>query len=464
MNSHNISTIVRGLSPVESILIINPINAGGGDRSTGLKVKACFETMGCLTKLLPIKLPIEFKKNINELCNWAITQTEQLILDDHSRSVIRAEPLVVITPLNKTYCTAIKPIFDTIDKHIPLKKDRLLIINEMAYQPDEKETALYQELLKSLKFSHVKECTLGFEQSQIGYMKLTDSELAEIKQNYRAGIKKFCDSLNIDINTENNLLFFSYLSSDKPSTCALNFIKNSRIEVQAVDKRHQNKEFHYVFVVRDHSDKQMAVWMANNLALWEKSSYYVPGTSVRIFCLTNNKLKLELEKSNEHCPKGRCINIYLVNQAIPMPVFRYFIALSTFGAMTGDNSFWEYLSIKKSLPYYEMQPWKSGFVEGWWKLAEASGIPHLKAFYQARCFGEWQTVGKWSFPRHFLSMTKINKDLPGGKEEMTELETVALVKEITKRKHEFEAKMFARDARRTLQALCRPNSAGLQDC
>ena len=43
---------------------------------------------------------------------------------------------------------------------------------------------------------------------------------------------------------------------------------------------------------------------------------------------------------------------------------------------------------------------------------------------------------------------------------MTEQETVALVKEITRRKNKFEATMLAQDARISIQALCRSLSPG----
>ena len=455
MNLPDFATIRNGIQPAQSVLIINPINAGGGDRSTGLKVKTCFEAMGFLTKLLPVKLPAEIE-NILELCDRVIAQTEPLILDDQTRAIIKSKPLVVITPLNKLFCTPVKSVFDTINRHIRLEKDKLLIINEMAYQAGEKSLSLFSHFLKSLNFRHVQEYTLGFDklQAQIGYMKLPDSEVADIKQNHQAGIKKFLDGLKIDINIENNLVFFSYLSSGTPLMCALNFIQNSMIEVQAVDENHQKKGLHYVFVVREDPDGTLADWLNHHLAISKGSPFFINGTSVCIFRFANNQLKPELETFKKDRPTGRRINIYLVDQHIPMPLFRYFIALSTLGAMTGDNSFWEYLSIKKSLPYYEIQHWKSEFVKGWWQMADASGIPHLKGFYQARCFGDYRPVDEFYSPHHCLGMTQITQDSPDGKKEMTEQETVALIKEITRRKHEFEAGMLAQDARLSIQELC----------
>ena len=94
MNLLNFSTVRNGIQPAQSVLVINPINAGGGDHSTGLKVKACLETMGFLTKLLPVKLPPEIE--IHELCNRAIAQTEQLVLDDHTRSIIKSNYCLVL--------------------------------------------------------------------------------------------------------------------------------------------------------------------------------------------------------------------------------------------------------------------------------------------------------------------------------------------------------------------------------
>ena len=437
--------------PAGSALIINPVYAGGGDRSTGLKVRACLETVGFTTQLLPIELPLD--NNIHELCDRAIAQTERLILDERTRSVIKAKPLVVITPLNKSYCRPVKAILATIGKHIRLTSDRLLVINEMGYCSGEDGTALFQSFLNATRFRHVKECTLGFDsaQEQIGYMRLPDSELAEIEHNHQTGIGKFCDSLNIDINTENSLLFFSYLSTDAPLKCALNFIRNSSIEIQAVDENHQNKAFHYVFVLRD-APKEMADRLADDLIRLPDSQFYIPGQRVRIFHLANDRLVLD--KSSENKPDGHSMNIYLVRQTLPMPVFRYFIRLSSLGAMTGDNSFSEYLSIKDSLPYYEIQIWKSKFVRGLWQLADESGIDHLKGFYQARCFGEYLPPDKKGTPQHYLAMTRIDRDK--GQSAMTEHEAVALVKQITRRKHEFEATLLAQDARRVIQAICRP--------
>ena len=456
MNLLNFPALRDRLMPVGSALIINPIYAGGGDRSTGLKVRACLETMGFITQLLPIELPLEI--NIYELCDRAIVQTERLILDDHSRSVIKAKPLVVITPLNKSYCRPVKSILATIGRHIRLTSDRLLVINEMGYYSGEDGTALFQTFLKSTRFRHVKECTLGFDssQEQIGYMRLPDSELAEIEHNHQTGIDKFCDSLNIDINTENSLLFFSYLSTDAPLKCALNFIRNSSIEIQAVDENHQKKAFHYVFVLRNAPEK-MADRLADDLIRLQDSQFYQPGQRVRIFHLANDRL--ELDKSSENKPDGHSINIYLVRQTIPMSVFRYFIRLSILGAMTGDNSFSEYLSIKGSLPYYEIQIWKSRFVRGLWQLADETGIDHLRAFYQARCFGEYLPPDNKGAPEHYHAMTMIDRDdldSCKGQKAMTEHEAVALVKQITRRKHEFEATLLAQDARKVIQAICRP--------
>lgn len=85
---------------------------------------------------------------------------------------------------------------------------KLLIINEMGYRPDRDSTILFQHVLKSVKFKHIEERILGFDRSEkhIGYLKLPDSELAEIEHNHQTGIKKFCDNLNIDINPENSHL------------------------------------------------------------------------------------------------------------------------------------------------------------------------------------------------------------------------------------------------------------------
>ena len=456
MNLLNFPALRDRFMPTGSALIINPIYAGGGDRSTGLKVRACLQTMGFNTQLLPIELPPDI--NICELCDRAIIQTERLILDERTRSVIKAKPLVVITPLNKSTCRAVKSILATIGRHLRLTSDRLLVINEMGYCADDNATTLFQSFLNSTRFRHVKECTLGFDsaQEQIGYMRLPDSELAEIEHNHQTGIDKFCDSLNIDINTENSLLFFSYLSSGEPLMCALNFIRNSSIEIQAVDENHQHKAFHYVFVLRD-APEEMADRLADELIRSPDSQFYIPGQRVRIFHLANDRL--ELDKSSENKPDGHSMNIYLARQTLPMSVFRYFIRLSSLGAMTGDNSFSEYLSIKGSLPYYEIQIWKSKFVRGLWQMADKSGINHLKGFYQARCFGEYLPPDKKGIPQHYLAMTRIDRgDSDSDKDQgaMTEHEAVALVKQITRRKHEFEAKLLAQDARKIIQSICRP--------
>ncbi|MCX2945026.1 hypothetical protein ORG37_18260, partial [Rahnella perminowiae] len=55
--------------------------------------------------------------------------------------------------------------------------------------------------------------------------------------------------------------------------------------------------------------------------------------------------------------------------------------------MSGDQSLSDYLSLKKSLPYYDKQPWKEPLIEGLNKRANALGGEELLNKFESMVAG-----------------------------------------------------------------------------
>lgn len=70
--------------------------------------------------------------------------------------------------------TDIKQVFDILQKHVSLVRDKLVIINELAYRGSEKDNEECRSFLEGLSFNSIEDRCLGFDQSknQIGYMSL----------------------------------------------------------------------------------------------------------------------------------------------------------------------------------------------------------------------------------------------------------------------------------------------------
>ena len=384
-----------------------------------------------------------------------------------------------------------------------------------------------RSFLEGLSFNSIEDRCLGFDQSknQIGYMKMPDQELTKIDKHYKPGIKLFCDSFNIDIDTENHAFFFSYLSSDDSISLmeSILFLRNSLIEYEAslppkklndgyfgkfkasvvlhvhhylqqfysymtgedhqillpgqIQERHcrpaevqasnlsnASETLNYLFVYRNDFTAMIKyfVYVLKELNSLNKDTvsiyHHINGTSKHIF-------STPITSCPEHSANDRHINIHFINQIIPKSIFWYFIRLSTSGIMTGDNSLSEYMSIKNSLPYYEIQHWKSDFVNDLWEKAEDSGIKDLKSYYQARCTGlHVQTVIEGEekaeyYDRHLFYFEEMSADfsiLTLDSNPKPRKEAVRRVREVLKRKKDFEKKFILQDARRNIAKLFNP--------
>jgi len=168
------------------------------------------------------------------------------------------------------------------------------------------------------------------------------------------------------------------------------FVANKLIETQ-----HDNKDANFIIVLRQLANCYRDNFDINEIVSHKK--HYFDGKETVSAALQEILTKKETEKfdlptlftkaqlyfsDTEHGKleklfelKGtgnRQINI-VVTESLPKNIFEDFMCLADSGMISGDQSLSEYLSLKNTVPYYDMPPWKEGVANGLIKHAKKYG-------------------------------------------------------------------------------------------
>ena len=260
----------------------------------------------------------------------------------------------------------------------------------------------YEEFKEQLGFKSITDRSLGFDSSkqQIGYFPVDKTKLELIDKSYKHNLKLLFDSFNFNF-TANDMLLFGYISSECISS-VLSLIDNSLIELESLDKYKSATSINYVLLFRETSMLCKIKCIINYLTGKEKKKYSIAENNIDFYaCDDSNYIFTERKherdyydydcyRKPEHKPRVMLlhqhrpniknntplINMFMIQETIKLPsnIFYNFIKLSDLGIMTGDHSLFEYMSIKKELPYYDMQYWKTRFVYNLLDQAQASNI------------------------------------------------------------------------------------------
>jgi hypothetical protein len=481
----------------KTAIIINPYQAGGGDKALGRKVNACLQENGYTTKIIGLDIHPNISSKIGVvkteeelelrkrecITEDTINQTRSFIKNDTDKTTAFNDSLIVITPLNKNKFFYLPETIKELQQHYKFKKDNLLIIDELGSSIENtklnSEGKLpYSAFKEQLGFKFITDRSLGFDSSkqQIGYFPLDNAKLELIDKNYKHNLNLLFDSFNFNL-TANDMFLFGYISSDY-FTSILNLIYNSLIELESLEKYKTATSINYILLFRednihcyirplidllteDTTEKYTIKEYNINFYLCDDDDYIVAEDknkkkffdySIVADNLESKARIMPLHQFKSANKNAQQLNIFLVQGTIKLPAntFMHFIKLADIGIMTGDQSLFEYMSIKKELPYYDMQFWKTAFVDDLLDQAQKSNIDSLQEYYAAKLFGREYGRGKIS---NFINISVSlniteNRLISTAKErEIIRRQTIQKIAVINQQKYQFEKKLFKQDTR-----------------
>jgi hypothetical protein len=482
----------------KTAIIINPYQAGGGDKALGSKVNACLQENGYTTKIIgldidpDIRMATGFLKTEEErelrtrecITEYTINQTRNFIKNDTDKTTAFNDSLIVISPLNKNKFFYLPETIKKLQQHYKFKKDNLLIIDELGSSIENtklnSEGKLpYSAFKEQLGFKFITDRSLGFDSSkqQIGYFPIDNAKLELIDKNYKHNLNLLFDSFNFNL-TANDMFLFGYISSEY-FTSIINLIYNSLIELESLEKYKTATSINYIMLFRetyirhhirplinlltgiDEIKKYIIKEYNINFYLCDDDDYILAGyidkrKSFDLYLAADNlesKARITpLYQFKSENKNARQLNIFLIQGTIKLPAntFINFIKLADIGIMTGDQSLFEYMSIKKELPYYDMQFWKTAFVDNLLAQAQKSNIDSLQEYYAAKFFGRGYNRGKISNFINIsvsLNITKNESTLNTEKRKSIRRKTIQKITVINQQKHQFESKLLKQDAR-----------------
>ena len=491
----------------KTAIIINPRQGGGGDKALGRKVDAYFKDKGYITKLFSIDVVMDvvmelgyfeifFCVNIQKsIIEYTIKKARDFIKNDADKTTAFNNSLIVISPLSKTEFFYIPTIIDELQQHYKFKRDNLLIIDELGSSFAEpiltsNNKFPYEEFKEQLGFNSITDRSLGFDSSkqQIGYFPLDTTKLELIDKSYKYNLKLLFDSFNLDYAI-NDMLLFGYISSEfpyhrEPMLSIYTLIDNSLIELESLDKYKNATSINYVLLFSCWGILDQCKNIVNYFTGKQKEKYSIEENNIDFyFCNDSDYIVTEKKnKSNDgyewhvdddqedktrimlfhqHRPNIKnapLINIFMINGTIKLPLdtFLHFIKLSDMGIMTGDQSLFEYMSIKKELPYYYMQYWKTRFVHNLLDQAQKSNIDSLQKYYAAKFLGIKEKIKSKTKSKTKLNTIDMSVSLGIPKynyfffsRDKKDIRDDAIKKltEINQQKQEFEAKLLAQDVK-----------------
>lgn len=360
------TTLPTGEFKQRDVVIINPYTDGGGDIVLGNKIANIALHDGCRVSILSM-----------DNCNWQNQSCRNLSLKDNQPHDISHlhNPIFIVAP---TYLIPLDILQSRISKLCSeqgFKQQDILLIEEMDVLAKHDVLPRYTDELAKSGFENIKAYHLGFQKG-IGYLATDKHQIDTIKQRFECELTKLMDSYNVTLMKNDNY-HLGYTSSNTPIDSTQSFLANSLIETQ-----HDNKNTTYFIVARtlDETLTEQYPVAIQSILSHHNGIFNYPAlfSTMQLYFLGSQTGNLTKSISLSGTGK-RHINI-VITQSLPKNIFDDVMCLAHSGMMSGDQSLSEYLSLKGTVPYYEMQPWKTNVAKGlhqhWAKYAQTHRVKH----------------------------------------------------------------------------------------
>lgn len=362
------------------VILINPFCHGGGDSALGEKIAQIATEEGCRVKKILVDV-CRLMERKNNIFSW---ESETYHVSQMNN------PAFIIAPINIVYPSIAYYVSALCDKYNFHKKD-IILIAEMDTKID---PSLHDEF-KSGGFENIKSNMLGFSDGAIGYIPMSQQEIDKINKTSEAELLDFMSGYSVSLTpppiklayislwkefitrkikkqfigtvtlpfTKENSYHLSYISSSAYSIGSQRFILNTLSETLNHDK-----ETTFIMITRqidNNPDSYLSLFydLKNRLLFKDAHDFNNPALfeEAKLFFLNSENNKIESIMTIKGDGR-RKVNI-IITKFIPKNIFQDFMLLCDSGVMSGDQSFSEFLSIKKKLPYYDMQSWKKNMVK-----------------------------------------------------------------------------------------------------
>jgi len=353
------------------VIIINPCCEGGGDSALAKKIASIALDERCRVTIVSIDTLEKQNYRVSEKL-----QSYSLHYDvTHDISQLH-DPLFIISPLNIASVDRLKNSLKAIcDEFNFLPQDALLIEEMDVLVTEHKELKRYELMLKDIGFRNVTASRLGFNEGAIGYIPTDEKTISEIKSRFEGELIRLLDSYHLSLPAESRY-HLGYISSDCFSTGTQIYITNTLCET-CDDERNAN----FIMSLRQVSMKNMPIVVEAITNIISSQDDDMEIDYLSLF----SKFSISVVDSNDGCVKireniigtgTREVQVVLVNK-LPKNIYDDFLLLADTGMMSGDQSLSDYLTLKETLPYYDMQPWKFPLVKSIKKLAGEELENHL---------------------------------------------------------------------------------------
>lgn len=372
------STLPAEAIRARDILIINPYCHGGGDEALAKKIANIALAEGCRVSVI----------------SFDTTQiyTSAALLDNHrSQNYARpgemphaiselTNPLFIIAPAGIADMDDLeKQIGHICQKHHFSCEDAFIIEEMDVLTQHDKKLEHYAAMLRETGFKNVTTCSLGFSDGAIGYIPTDEHEIDRIRHRFEGELVRLFDSYHLDLSAGSSY-HLGYISSDSMLSGPQVFIANTLSETQA-DDRHAT----FILSVRQLTDYSapLTVKAILDILQLKNESFNNPALFSRatVTVVDAESGQAQPEISIRGCGHKK-VGIILTS-GLPKSIYDDFLMLADGGMTSGDQSFSEYLSLKGTLPYYDMQPWKEPLMTA----IKAAADPALAEWLDTRFVG-----------------------------------------------------------------------------
>ncbi|MGL5263675.1 MAG: hypothetical protein ACRDAI_03740 [Candidatus Rhabdochlamydia sp.] len=292
---------------------------------------------------------------------------------------------IIIAPFGFCLPETLTKAFE--DNVIINEKTKVVMINEI--EADSYAFNCYKRCFEKIDVKHVYEEKLGFGKNGIGYIPLEKSECTAIEKRAKNELENLLDSFNLHIDSSAHY-YVSYLNSDIKAEVSQLFILKTLHEL-----RENPSAINYIFSLGQGNWKsdveKISTWARDVVYLLRDQNEDIANKFSKLNLLILDVYKNKIfnkELENWKTEGGIPINVIFMNSKhMPKNIWHDFIAISKSGMMTGDQSFCDYLSIKKEMPFYEMRNWKWPLRQSLIDNAEKMGGKELKEYVRARIIG-----------------------------------------------------------------------------
>ena len=354
------------------VIIINPCCKGGGDYALAKKIANIALDEGCRVTIASI--------NTLETANYDTSGKLRgySLQDDvaHDISQLR-NPLFIISPLSIANIDKLKNSLNEMFDKFNFQPQDVFLIEEMdLLTRDGKNLIDFEVMLKDIGFSKVTANSLGFDEGAIGYLPIDEKTISEIRSRFDGELLRLFDSYNMSLSREANY-HLGYISSDCFKIGSQIYIANTLYELLN-DTRNAN----FIMSLRQVNIETMPVVVKSIKNIITSQNNNMEIDYLSLF----SKATISVIDSDDGCVKicekvigtgTKDVQIILVNK-LPKNIYDDFLLLADTGMMSGDQSLSDYLTLKGTLPYYDMQPWKHPLVESIKKLGGDGLKNHLK--------------------------------------------------------------------------------------